>query len=231
MFRKWFARSRSLVLTIVGGVVVAALVTAFAVTSTGYTAQQLNLDDSSVWVANGAAGGRSRQHHGQSAQQCRVHHGRRPQRRPGRHHGHAGRQRGQQAGARRSGHFDRHPDGAASAEPAPGLPVPAQRRHPARRHRADVDHADQAGHQFQLAVGAHPELGREGVASMDDAGLMYVYSPREARQRIQPDNSQAVAGTDNLACRSRTPSGHVGRWPVGGARRDDRQGVCGRRET
>src|ERR1700735_1805364 len=54
MFRKWFLRSRSLILTIAGGVVVAALVTAFAVVSTGYTAQQLNLDDSSVWVANGA---------------------------------------------------------------------------------------------------------------------------------------------------------------------------------
>ncbi|HEY1529339.1 MAG TPA: Ig-like domain-containing protein [Galbitalea sp.] len=44
---------RSLILTIVGGVVIAALVTAFAITSTGFTAQQLNLNDSSVWVANG----------------------------------------------------------------------------------------------------------------------------------------------------------------------------------
>jgi large repetitive protein len=53
MFRKWFAAHRSLILTVTGGVVIAALVTAFAITSTGYTAQQLNLNDSSVWVANG----------------------------------------------------------------------------------------------------------------------------------------------------------------------------------
>jgi hypothetical protein len=54
MFRKWFRGSRSLIITVVSGVVVAALVTAVAITSTGYTAQQLNLNDSSVWVANGA---------------------------------------------------------------------------------------------------------------------------------------------------------------------------------
>ena len=54
MFRQWFVAHRSLILTIVGGVVIAALVTAFAITSTGFTAQQLNLNDSSVWVANGA---------------------------------------------------------------------------------------------------------------------------------------------------------------------------------
>src|ERR1700709_679616 len=53
MIRKWFAAHRTLALTVVGGLVIAALVTAFAITSTGFTAQQLNLNDSSVWVANG----------------------------------------------------------------------------------------------------------------------------------------------------------------------------------
>src|SRR5580658_6978951 len=53
MFRQWLKSHRSLVLTITGAVVVTALVTAFAIASTGYTAQQLNLNDSSVWVANG----------------------------------------------------------------------------------------------------------------------------------------------------------------------------------
>src|ERR1700712_2940222 len=53
MFRQRFVAPRSLILTIVGGVVITALVTAFAITSTGFTAQQLNLNDSSVWVANG----------------------------------------------------------------------------------------------------------------------------------------------------------------------------------
>ena len=53
MFRKWFAAHRSLFLTVTGGVALTALVAGFAVASTGYTAEQLNLNDSSVWVANG----------------------------------------------------------------------------------------------------------------------------------------------------------------------------------
>jgi len=51
--RSWVAAHRSLVATATSGTVVAALVAGFAITSTGYTAQKLDLGDGSVWVANG----------------------------------------------------------------------------------------------------------------------------------------------------------------------------------
>ena len=53
MFRQWFAAHRSLVITATSAFVVAVVVAAVAIVSSGYTAQQLNLNDSSVWVANG----------------------------------------------------------------------------------------------------------------------------------------------------------------------------------
>lgn len=52
-FRSWIAGHRSLVATATTGTVVAALVAGLAVTSTGYTAQKLDLGDGAVWVANG----------------------------------------------------------------------------------------------------------------------------------------------------------------------------------
>jgi hypothetical protein len=54
MFKSWFGRNKSLIITTMSGVVVAAVVAVTAIVSTGYTAQQLNLNDSSVWVANGS---------------------------------------------------------------------------------------------------------------------------------------------------------------------------------
>lgn len=51
--RSWIAAHRSLVATATSGTVVAAIVAGFAITSTGYTAQKLDLGDGSVWVANG----------------------------------------------------------------------------------------------------------------------------------------------------------------------------------
>jgi large repetitive protein len=52
--RAWIAGHRSLVATATSGTVVAALVAGLAITSTGYTAQKLDLGDGAVWVANGA---------------------------------------------------------------------------------------------------------------------------------------------------------------------------------
>ena len=52
--RQWFSRHRSLVATATSGSVIAALVATVAIVSTGYTAQRLDLNDGSVWVANGA---------------------------------------------------------------------------------------------------------------------------------------------------------------------------------
>ncbi|MGB3910090.1 MAG: Ig-like domain-containing protein [Pseudolysinimonas sp.] len=51
--RTWVAGHRSLVATATSGTVVAALVAGLAITSTGYTAQKLDLGDGAVWVANG----------------------------------------------------------------------------------------------------------------------------------------------------------------------------------
>jgi hypothetical protein len=50
--RTWVAGHRSLVATATSGTVVAALVAGLAITSTGYTAQKLDLGDGAVWVAN-----------------------------------------------------------------------------------------------------------------------------------------------------------------------------------
>ena len=52
MIRKWLSTHASLVISVTSGVVIAALVAAVAIVSTGYTAQRLDLADGSVWVAN-----------------------------------------------------------------------------------------------------------------------------------------------------------------------------------
>jgi hypothetical protein len=53
VIRQWIAAHRSLVVTATSGTVVAALVAAAAVVSTGYTAQKVDLQDAAVWVSNG----------------------------------------------------------------------------------------------------------------------------------------------------------------------------------
>lgn len=55
MFRKWAAGHKSLVSTAATGVVIASLIATIAVISTGYSTQRMDLNDSSVWVANGTA--------------------------------------------------------------------------------------------------------------------------------------------------------------------------------
>lgn len=54
MFRRWVSRHKSLVSTVFSGMVIASLIATVAVISTGYSSQRMDLDDSSVWVANGA---------------------------------------------------------------------------------------------------------------------------------------------------------------------------------
>lgn len=53
MVRNWLKAHRSLVVTATSGAVIAAIVATIAIVSTGYTAQKMQLDDGSVWVANG----------------------------------------------------------------------------------------------------------------------------------------------------------------------------------
>jgi hypothetical protein len=50
--RAWFRTHRSLAATATSGVVIAAVVAGAAVVSTGYTAQQVDLGDGTVWVSN-----------------------------------------------------------------------------------------------------------------------------------------------------------------------------------
>jgi hypothetical protein len=53
--RRWLLTHKSLVISVTGGVVIAALIIVAAVVSTGYAAQKVTLDDGSVWVANGTS--------------------------------------------------------------------------------------------------------------------------------------------------------------------------------
>jgi hypothetical protein len=53
--KQWFFRHRSLIATATSGAVIVALIATVAIVSTGFTAQRLNLNDGSVWVANGSA--------------------------------------------------------------------------------------------------------------------------------------------------------------------------------
>ena len=54
MLRTWLTAHRSLVATVTSGTLIAAVVATIAIVSTGYTAQKMDLDDASVWVANGS---------------------------------------------------------------------------------------------------------------------------------------------------------------------------------
>ncbi|MCU1556098.1 MAG: fibronectin type protein [Microbacteriaceae bacterium] len=55
MIRQWLTVHKSLVATAASGIVIAALIATVAIVSTGYTAQRLNLNDGSIWVANGSS--------------------------------------------------------------------------------------------------------------------------------------------------------------------------------
>ena len=52
MVRTWLRSHLSLVISATSGAVIAALVAAVAIVSTGYTAQRVDLGDGAVWVAN-----------------------------------------------------------------------------------------------------------------------------------------------------------------------------------
>jgi hypothetical protein len=54
MIRRWMRKHGSVVASVTSGTLIVALVAAIAITSTGYTAQRLDLGDGAVWVANSA---------------------------------------------------------------------------------------------------------------------------------------------------------------------------------
>ena len=54
MVKEWLAAHKSLATSLVSGTLIVAVAVTTAIVSGGYSAQKINLNDSSVWVANGA---------------------------------------------------------------------------------------------------------------------------------------------------------------------------------
>src|SRR5476651_1023987 len=201
MFRHWFVAHRSLILTIVGGAAITALVAAFAITSTGFTAQQLNLNDSSVWVANGVqqAIGRAnttvRQLNSVVAST------------------------GNDLDVLQNGSTVLMVDNADSklqvVDPATStvtqtVPLPPNQPQVFLSKTMVVIVAAATGQVWmtplqQIATYSSQSastlsLGPHVVASMDPSGALFVYSPSAKKvDRIEPDKSQVVVGTDNLS--------------------------------
>jgi large repetitive protein len=201
MFRKWFAGHRSLVLTVASSVVIAAIVTAFAIVSTGYTAQQLNLDDSSVWVANGA-----QQAIGRANTTVRQLNSVVPS-------------TGSDLDVLQQGSTVMLLDNADSKleliDPATStvtqtVPLPPNQPEVFLSAQNVVIVAQSTGQvwitpiqqiaTFNSQAAPTLSLGPNAVASMDSAGNMFVYSPSTKRvYRLEPDSTDAVVSTDTLS--------------------------------
>jgi hypothetical protein len=201
MFRRWFVSHRSLILTVVGGVVIAALVTAFAITSTGYTAQQLNLNDSSVWVANGTQQAIGRANTTVRALNSVVS------------------TTGNDLDVLQNGSTVMLVDNGDSKlqviDPATStvtqtVPLPPNQPQVFLSKNTVVIVAAATGQvwitplqqisTFNSQAAPTLSLGPNVVASMDSSGRMFVFSPSAKHvNRIEPDTSQVVVGTDNLS--------------------------------
>jgi large repetitive protein len=201
MFRRWFVAHRSLILTVVGGAVIVALVTAFAITSTGYTAQQLNLNDSSVWVANGTqqAIGRANTTVRQLNSVVST--------------------TGNDLDVLQNSSTVMLVDNADSklqlVDPATStvtqtVPLPPNQPQVFLSKSNVVIIAAATGQVWitplqQIATFSSQSaptlsLGPNVVASMDSDGTLFVFRPTAKQvNRIEPDTSQAVVGTDNLS--------------------------------
>jgi len=201
MFRQWLKSHRSLVLTITGAVVVTALVTAFAIASTGYTAQQLNLNDSSVWVANGTqqAIGRANTTVRQLNSVVST--------------------TGNDLDVLQNASTVMLVDNADSklqlVDPATStvtqtVPLPPNQPQVFLSQQNVVIVAAATGQvwitplaqiaTFNSQAAPALSLGPNIVASMDSDGTMYVYSPSAKHvERIEPDTSQAVVATALLS--------------------------------
>jgi hypothetical protein len=201
MFRQWFVAHRSLILTIVGGVVITALVTALAITSTGFTAQQLNLNDSSVWVANGTqqAIGRANTAVRQLNSVVST--------------------TGTDLDVLQNSSTVMLVDNADSklqiVDPATStvsqtVPLPPNQPQVFLSKSNVVIVATATGQvwitpmtqiaTFSTQSSTPLSFGPNVVASMDPDGVLFVYSPTAKKViRIEPDTSQGVVGTDNLS--------------------------------
>jgi hypothetical protein len=219
MLRKWFSKSRSLILTVAGGVVVAALVAAFAIVSTGFTAQQLNLNDSSVWVANGA-----QQAIGRANTAVKLLNSVVPT-------------TGEDLNVLQDGTTVMLVDNSDSkleiVDPATStvtqtIPLPPNQPQVFLSQENVVILAGATGQlwvtpisqisNFNSQSAPTLSLGAKAVASMDDAGVMYVYSPSAKHVvRIEPDDSAAAASVGTLTLPTKDTisiTSVAGQWAV-----------------
>ena len=200
MFRAWLGRYKSLVITTTSGIVVAGFIAATAIVSTGYTAQQLNLNDSSVWVANGTQEAIGRANTTVRTLNTVV----------------------QAAGSDLDVLQDASTvllvDNANSkmeiVDPATStitesVPLPPGKPEVFLTANTVVILARTTGQVWMTPIGdlatfdaqSPPALtlGSGAVASMDDAGTMFVYSPSQKQVfQINPDLSDTVQATDPL---------------------------------
>ncbi|MDQ1556478.1 MAG: large repetitive protein, partial [Actinomycetota bacterium] len=219
MLRKWIAAHRSLVATATSCTIVGALVVAVAVVSTGYTAQRLDLNDASVWVTNNAEQSIGRANTAVLELNTVV----------------AG--SGNDLDVLQSGSTVLTVDranakvdivDAATSTVTDSVPLPPNRPEVYLAGQTAVVLSRGTG---ELWIVPLPELasfdaqspptlslGAGAVASMDDAGLMFVYSPTTRQVfRIDPQRSDAALGSDKVsipASATVTMSSVAGRWAI-----------------
>ena len=206
MAKTWFAAHRSLAITTTSAIVVAAVVAAVAIVSSGYTAQKLDLNDSSVWVANG-----NQQAIGRANTAVRELNSVVPS-------------TGTDLGVVQNGSTILLVDNANSkleqVDPATSavtgsVPLPPGRPEVFLTTNNVVIVAAATGQvwvtpisdlsAFDAQSPAALTLGAGVIASMDDAGTLFVYSPVSKQvDRIQPDVSDTVLSADPLKIGSKT---------------------------
>jgi hypothetical protein len=219
VIRKWFASHRSLVITVTSACAIAAVVATLAVVSSGYTAQKLDLNDSSVWIANG-----TQQAIGRANTAVRELNTVVPT-------------TGTDLDVLQNGTTVLLVDNANSkleqVDPATStvtdsVPLPPNQPQVFLTATKVIILEPSTGQlwitptsdisSFDAQSPADLTLGAGVVASIDDAGTMFVYSPTNKQvQRIQPDLSDAVQSSDPLnvdASDSLSISSVAGQWAV-----------------
>jgi hypothetical protein len=201
VFRAWFAANRSLAITVTSAVLVSIFVAVAAIASTGFTAQQLDLNDSSVWVANGTQQAIGRANTTVRQLNSVV------------------QSTGNDLDVLQQGSTVILVDNASSKlemiDPATStvtdtVPLPPNQPQVYLTANNVVILAQATGQvwitpiddlsSFNSQSAPTLTLGAGAVASMDTAGTMFIYSPTTKQvDRIQPDESDALVSTNSLA--------------------------------
>jgi large repetitive protein len=201
MLRSWFLANRSLVITAASTLVVAVVVATVAIVSTGYAAQQLNLNDSSVWVANGSQQAIGRANTTVKQLNSVV--------------GATGTdldvlQRGTTVLLVDNANSKLEIVDPATSAVTQSVPLPPGQPEVFLSNANVVIVARSTGQvwitpiadvaTFDSQVAPTLSLGTGVVSSMDDAGTMFFYSPNaKLVERIEPDDSDAVVSTSKLS--------------------------------